>query len=266
MTNPCHPPPFREGGDRNVRVTMNMIHSMDELEHALSHLIPSESHLQGHECLCLYRNVRGKYVDYPVKEGPKQIESFRSIESGILAAHKAGICFETERPASAMYIGVNPQNVPAALKETNELYSKWLEYNAGLSKNEVRHGNREDFPARLQDKFEGRLMACKSRDIFSMIDVDDPDPSTWLRRIREAIGEEAIEMVIRTKNGYHVVFQRKKMTKQSHKALGDVLSSDKGKGPEASVTLMKGPVISCALPGAFQADHKTSIISCSCKR
>lgn len=75
----------------DTRVAMDMIHSTEELQHALSHLLPSDDYLEGHECLALYRNVRKKYVDYPVKEGPRQICTFRSIEKGILAAHQAGV-------------------------------------------------------------------------------------------------------------------------------------------------------------------------------
>lgn len=247
-------------------VAMDMIHSTEELHHALSHLIPSYDYLQGHECLALYRNVRKKYVDYPVKEGAKQICSFRSVEKGILAAYQAGICFENERPASSLYVGINPRHVPEALKETHEIYSNWLEYRAGATKQKVRGGHKDDFGASLSHKFEGRILACKSREQFSMIDVDCTDPNTWLSRIRSAIGEGSIAMVIQTKNGFHVVYEKRKMTNVNHKSLKEVLESDSTTHKEASVTSMNGPAISCALPGSYQTGHKTTIYSCSCNK
>jgi hypothetical protein len=43
-------------------ISMDLIHSEDELKHALSHLLggadESRSSLQGHETMTLYRNVR----------------------------------------------------------------------------------------------------------------------------------------------------------------------------------------------------------------
>lgn len=175
------------------------------------------------------------------------------------------LCFESERPASALYVGINPRDVPEALKETYQLYYNWLEHKAGATKQQVRRGDRDDFAATLAQKFEGRILACKSRERFAMIDVDDPDPTTWLERICHAIGEEAIEIIIQTKNGFHVVYQKSKMSSLAHKALGEVLKSDKGTGKEAAVTAMNGPAISCALPGAHQGNHKISIFACSCQ-
>lgn len=35
-----------------------------------------------------------------------------------------------------------------------------------------------------------------------MIDVDDNDTTTWLSRIRQAVGDDAIGMILKTNMGY----------------------------------------------------------------
>lgn len=35
-----------------------------------------------------------------------------------------------------------------------------------------------------------------------MIDVDDNDTTTWLSRIRQAVGDDAIEMILKTNMGF----------------------------------------------------------------
>jgi hypothetical protein len=84
-----------------------------------------------------------------------------------------------------------------------------------------------------------------------MIDIDDNDQTTWLSRIEQSIGEEAIEMIIETKNGFHVVYRPKDMCRKAHMNLNNVLSSDIGKGQDASVTKGKGSKVSVARPGGY---------------
>jgi len=244
---------------------MDMIHSEEELRHAFYHLIPSEDHpLEGHECLSLYRHLRKKYADYPVKEGLKKICCYRTIDEGVLAAYQASLCFSKERSASALYAHINPRHVPEAVKATHAKYYQWLEYGAGTCKEQVTRGTSSNFAGTLYRTLEIEISHSKSRVRLSMIDVDDNDPRTWLSRIRTAIGKEAIEVIIETKNGFHVLFQRSKMKREAHEALREVLASDTGKGKDVKVTSMKGCALSCALPGAYQADHKTKILACSC--
>lgn len=248
-------------------VASDMVHSEDEIRHALGHLMTrnGEENLEGHECMVLYRNVRSKYVDYEVKDGPRQFRSFRSINGGILAAYQSGTCFRDERPASALYVVINPRHVPDALKETHGHYCQWLEHQVGISQKQVKRGNHDDFPGTLHKAFGAQVAKCNSRKLFSMIDVDDNDPDTWLAVVLQAIGEQAVEMVIETKNGFHVVYQRQRMTQEAHDKLRDVLRSDTGKGKDAKVTDMNGCSLSCALPGGYQADHKIRIRTCSCR-
>jgi hypothetical protein len=101
-----------------------------------------------------------------------------------------------------------------------------------------------------------KMLTSCSRGPFIMIDIDDNDPTTWLSRIREAIGDDAIEMILETKNGFHVVFLPKKMSQERHKSLNAVLSSDPGKGQDASVTKGKGSKLSVALPGEYRQTMK----------
>jgi hypothetical protein len=56
------------------------------------------------------------------------------------------------------------------------------------------------------------------------------------------------------------------MSQEGHKSLNAVLSSDPGKGQDASVTKGKGSKLSVALPGGLQADHESRILYCSCER
>lgn len=247
-----------------------MIHSEDELEHALRHLLPKDG-LEGHESLTVYRNARRKYSkafgESEMKEGIRGIEPFRSVEGGILAAHKAGLCCKgLEREASALYVTVNPRHVPDAMKETHSLYYKWIEHRAGLSKQQVRRGDRADYAGTLPRALLSNILKTKSRVRFLMIDVDDNDPTTWLQKTRDAIGDDAIEMIIKTKNGFHLLYRPKDMTQESHKRLDAVLRSDTGKGPDENVTRTKGTSIACALPGGYQSDHPTKILYCSCQR
>jgi hypothetical protein len=219
----------------------------------------------------VYRNARKKYSDAfresKIKDGVRGIEMFRTVKEGVLAAHKAGLCHKgVEREASALYVTVNPRDVPTALKETPAHYFKWVEHKAGTTKQQVRKGDRDDFAATLDRVLLMNILKSRSRARFQMIDVDDDDPTTWLQKIQDAIGLEAIEMIIKTKNGFHVVYSPKHMDKTSHRKLEAVLSSDPKKGQDASVTKSKGSMISCALPGGYQADHPTKILYCSCQR
>lgn len=110
---------------------------------------------------------------------------------------------------------------------------------------------------------ELKILSKQSRNLFQMIDVDDPDPDTWLADIRSALGD-AVELIVKTKNGFHVIFRSRKLTRESHRRLREVLEKDTGKGKDASVTQIKGTLDSCALPGTFQAGHPTSLLYCSC--
>ena len=253
----------------NPTSVTSMIHSESELEHALQHLIPDD--LQGHEAFAVYRNARKKYSqafrESKMKDGVRGIETFRTVQGGILAAHKTGLCHKgVEREASALYVTVNPRDVPSALKETHAHYYKWVEHKAGTTKEKVRKGDRDDFAATLDRVLLMNILKSRSRTRLQMIDVDDDDPTTWLQRIQDAIGLEAIEMIIKTKNGYHVVYSPKRMDKSSHRKLEAVLISDPNKGQDANVTKSKGTMLSCALPGGYQADHPTKILCCSCQR
>lgn len=250
-------------------VTMDMVWSEDELRHAFHHLLKNP--LKGNESLMVYRNARKKYSEAfrqsPLKHGIRATESFRSIDEGIIATYRPAVCFRgVEREASALYVTINPSNVPEALKATHERYYKWVEYQAGASKEKVKKGDRSDFAATLDMVLKMKMLTSCSRGPFSMIDIDDNDPTTWLGRIRQAIGDDAIEMILETKNGFHVVFLPKKMSQEGHKSLNAVLSSDPGKGQDASVTKGKGSKLSVALPGGLQADHETRILYCSCER
>jgi hypothetical protein len=255
-------------------ISMDLIHSEDEVKHALSHLLggadESRSSLQGHETMTLYRNVRKKYVsgeylkEYDLKEGPKQVCTYRSVDRGLLAAYQAGCCPVAERPASAMYMQVNPRDVVAALKETHTRYYKWVEQKVGTTKDQVRKGNTADFAGTLDHVFQLQVSRHQTQRRFDVIDVDDSNPDTWLKRIVEAIGEEAIEMLIETKNGFHVVYKPSKMLKADHLQLKQVLESDIGKGKDEKVSKLDGNAVSCALPGGYQADHKARIQRCSC--
>jgi hypothetical protein len=165
-----------------------------------------------------------------------------------------------------MYVYINPRDVPAALKETHSRYYKWLESKAGMTKQQVRKGGNYDFAGTLNRVLDYQVSHHKSRGIFSVIDVDDNDPTTWLERIRQAIGEVAMEMIIETKNGFHVVYHSKKMGQESHMALAQVLQSDTGTGQDAKVTKLDGCALNCALPGGCQGTHRARILYCSCSR
>lgn len=269
--------------ERNLSIATNMIHSEEEIRHALSHLLGRRGfgengaedgldYLQGHETMTLYRNVRKKYVstdfwaDHSYNEGPSQVCTFRSIDQGLLAAYQAGCCPIEERPASAMYVNVNTRDVVGALKETYQTYFKWLEHQAGTTKEQVRRGNRSNFAGTLDIAFRTMVSHHKSRGRFSVIDVDDDNPDTWLKSICEAVEDDGIEMVIETKNGFHVVYQPSKMSNKAHLRLKEVLKSDTEKGKDANVSKLDGSALSCILPGGYQADHKARIIRCSCHR
>jgi hypothetical protein len=141
-----------------------------------------------------------------------------------------------------------------------------MEVKAGLTKEQPKGMNREDYVGTLDTSFRSNILRCQARKRLDMIDVDDPDPTTWLRRIREAVGDEHIEMVLETKNGYHVLYQGKKMKRHEHKRLQIVLEENPGKGPMEKVTRGKGSCVACALPGGSQSYHKTKIIYCACER
>jgi len=254
---------------KDSTVTTDMIHDEDEMRHAFHHLL--KDGLNGNETLMVYRNARNKYSEAfresSLKDGIRGIESFRTTEDGIVASYRAAICTrDIEREASAMYLTINPRDVPQALKATHEHYYKWIEHKAGASKEKVKKGDRQDFAATLDTVLKMSMLKSRSRMRFNMIDVDDTDPTTWLAQTRQAIGDEAIEMIIQTKNGYHVVYRPKDMDKIAHMRLEGVLSSDPGKGQDAHVSKGKGTMISCALPGGYQADHATTIFYCSCER
>lgn len=262
-----------EGPNAARTFSLDMIHSEEEVKHALHHLMQGDDdYLKGNETLTMYRNVRSKYVsdeymkEHQLQNGHKQICAFRTVEQGLLAAYQASVCPASERPASTIYVNINPRDVPAALKVTHSLYYQWLEHKVGTSKQQVRKGSRQDFAGTLNRVFDSQVSGHKSRGMFQFIDVDDDDPDTWLTRIREAIGEEAIEMIIETKNGFHVVYQNKKMPKEAHSALREVLDSDTETGKDASVTKAAGCALACALPGAYQGGHKVRTVYCSCNK
>eukprot|EP00339_Tiarina_fusa_P005535 CAMPEP_0117004500 /NCGR_PEP_ID=MMETSP0472-20121206/5443_1 /TAXON_ID=693140 ORGANISM="Tiarina fusus, Strain LIS" /NCGR_SAMPLE_ID=MMETSP0472 /ASSEMBLY_ACC=CAM_ASM_000603 /LENGTH=281 /DNA_ID=CAMNT_0004705457 /DNA_START=52 /DNA_END=897 /DNA_ORIENTATION=+ len=260
--------------------TMNMVHSEEELLHGLKHLMgdvgsdcdegdePQQEFLRGHETMILYRNVRKKYSTEPgIKEGLHCIETFRTPEQGLEAAYRAALCRNGPvREASALYVAINPRNVSEAHKLTQANYSHWLEAKAGVTREQPKGKNREDYLGTLDRALRCNILRCQARKRLDMIDVDDTDPTTWLRRIREAIGDEHIDMITQTKNGYHVLYQGKKMNPQEHRRLQNVLSENPGKGPMEKVTRGKGATVACALPGGSQSFHKTRIIYCACQR
>jgi hypothetical protein len=183
-----------------------------------------------------------------------------------MALYRALVSQSQELDLSAMYVTINPRDVPTAFQETQAQYIKYIECMAGLTVGTVRGASKPDYAASLKRRLECRILASQSRNLLQMIDVDDPDPTTWLAEIRQAIGEEAIEMIVQTKNGFHVVYSSKRMQPQSHIKLRDVFAKNPGKGPEDKVTRTKGTAAACALPGVYQADHPASIYICSCQR
>lgn len=247
-------------------VAMDMVHSEEEIRHALTHLIGDS--LRGNETMVIYRNVRKKYAaeDETVREGIRSEGTFRTPEEGVVAAYRAGISESgASRRASALYVTINPRDVAEGLKTTHSLYHKWLEGKAGMTKDQVRKGDRDDFAGTLDKAFRMNVLKSESRHIFEMIDVDDKDPETWLKQVRDAIADENIEMIVETKNGYHVVYNSKSMPRANHAKLAQVLKGSP-KGKDEKATKSKGPSIQCALPGGMQSDHKTRILYCSCSR
>ena len=256
-------------------ICMDMIHSEEDLRHGLEHLL--RNGLAGHETLTLYRNIRSKYATderdkNTVEDGLRGVEHFRTIESGILAAYRSSVCeLGTTRQCSALYVSINPRHVSEGLKLTFSNFIRWVEYKSGLTTQKVKGGDKEEYAGRLDKAFNMNILKSQSSHWFDMIDVDDKDPETWLRRVRDAINGssgsvDAIELIIETKNGYHVVYKPSKMTRESHMALKEVLSANPGKGPESKVQKCSGGSVSCALPGGCQSDHKTRIIYCSCHK
>ena len=272
-----------EGSFRSV--CMDMIHSEEELRHGLQHLL--REGLEEHETMTLYRNVRSKYArneqeKNEVKNKLRGVEHFRTIEDGMLAAYRSSVCESGPmRHCSALYVNINPRNVMGGLKLTYSNFLRWVEYKAGLTAVPVKDANKEDYAGRLDKEFNMNVLKTQSKRRFDMIDVDDKDPDTWLRRICEAIdgggaasdgevnanGNDAIELILETKNGYHVIYKPRNMTEQSHRALHEVLSDENaGEGSERKVLKVPGGSVSCALPGGYQSDHKTRIYYCSCQK
>ena len=261
-------------------ICMNMIHSEEELRHGLQHLL--QDGLDGHETMTLYRNVRSKYArneqeKNEVKNKLRGVEHFRTVEDGILAAYRSSVCESGPiRHCSALYVNINPRNVMDGLKVTYSNFLRWVEYKAGLTTDAVKGADKEDYAGRLDKALNMNVLKTQSKRRFDMIDVDEKDPDTWLRRICEAIdggggaasaGSHAIELIVETKNGYHVVYKPRNMTRESHVALHKVLSDENaGSGSDCKVLKVLGGSVSCALPGGYQADHKTRILYCSCQK
>jgi hypothetical protein len=166
---------------------------------------------------------------------------------------------------SALYVNVNPRHVPEALKHTHSHHYKWLEHKAGATHERVRNGESPHFSGTLNRVFDLQISRYKSRGTFAAIDVDNCNPDTWLRRITDAIGMEAMEMVIHTKNGFHVVYRPRKMGREAPLALGEVIKSDTAGGKDSNCDKMPGCAISCVLPDTYQADHKVTMRYCACR-
>ena len=88
---------------KRLSITMDMVHSEDEILHGLQHLMrgrstSKEGHdtnkLQGHETMVLYRNVRKKYSLAPqeIREGLHCIQTFGTPAKGLEAAYRAALC------------------------------------------------------------------------------------------------------------------------------------------------------------------------------
>jgi len=218
---------------------MDMIHSEDEVLHGLQHLLmggeevtdnnnnyfdddDSATNLQGYETMTLYRNVRKKYSSTPkeIKEGLHCIETFRTPRQGLEAALRCALCREgPDREASALYVAINPRHVLQGMNLTQDAYNNWSNAKLGMSKEVVKGLDRIDYVGTLDKSLKSNILKSQARRNLDMIDVDDADPTTWLKRVREAIGYEHIEMILETKNGYHVLYKGKNMKKHQHQKL-----------------------------------------------
>ena len=226
---------------------MHLIHSVGELAHGLQHIL-GEQGLAGHEALVIYRNVRRKYAkdDKSKKlmldlEGVRSMETFRNLDDGLEAAYKASICKAgPTRDCSAMYVTINPRHVTNGFKATHDGYIRWVERRAGLTKEDVRGGDDKNYCGKLERKLRSNVMKEESHKTLSMIDVDDADPNTWLRRVRKAIGEDAIELILETKNGYHVLYQPSKMARSAHSGRKRLTTSLWSNSLKPAATCMSG--------------------------
>jgi len=251
--------------------TMDMIHSEDDVLHGLQHLIGydhagNSTALQGHETMVLYRNIRKKYSSTPDKikdYGLHCVSTFRTPEKGLETAYRSALCRQgPEREASALYVSINPRSVLQGMALTQTNCTTWMESKVGLTKEQVKGMHREDYIGTMDKQFIRNILKSQSRRRVDMIDVDD---RTWLPRIRKAIGDENIEMIVETKNGYHVIYHGKQLIEQQHKQLQKILS-ESPKGALEKASRCKGSTVVCALPGGSQSYHKSKIIYCACHR
>lgn len=162
--------------------------------------------------------------------------------------------------STVLYSTINPRDTIKA----------WIETNSQLTQHlfDVSQGKTSSFkPSKLDSTFKSNVHKFAKEKIFSDIDIDSKDPK-FLSSVQEILTpiKEAIVMIIETHGGFHVIFEKRKVTSLQNKKLFEFAKTTKfskanrngNKSTDSLFSINSDPMV--PVPGTFQGDFITRIV------